>query len=99
MGRANTLWVGVVGSFKGAAVCSQTAHFSEPSEGHRSVLAKLFPSTTPHTAKPSTSFDPTAPSVTLLQKLKKKNQLRRGQSIQMLAIQMLAINVSRFHVG
>ena len=59
---------------KGTSLCDRVC---KPSEGHRSVMAKLFPSTTPHTAKPSTSFDPTAPSVTLLQKLKKKSTQTR----------------------
>ena len=48
---------------------------SRPSQQHRSVLSKLFPTSTASSSKiqPGKSFDPGAPLVTLKEKLKKKS--------------------------
>ena len=57
---------------KSVILCNKVSRLSQQ---HRSVLSKLFPTSTASSSKiqPVKSFDPGAPLVTLKEKLKKKS--------------------------
>lgn len=65
---------------------------TRPSQQHRSVLSKLFPTSTASSSnsKPGKSFDPGAPLVTLNQKLKKKSTSTRSKPYKRWVIVMEA---------